>query len=458
MDGSKKSRLARPWGNAEIAKPLAERHPVMQWYESYCHYQRKHVLRPGEVFEAEVTGVVGCYIGLAYSLYLLNHNVELQTRLLKRLKDPSNFQGAYYELIVANTLLRAGFQLALEDEDDRDSKHCEFSAVSKRTGKKYRVEAKMRSVRGLLGKTEKDGTPDTNPISHLNKHLTAALAKPAEDARLIFIDLNCEERLDTPGKPVWADTTTYALEKYEQRHPDANAYVIVTNLPFHRMLDERVPLAALPFGLNMKDFNRPGHYRLSVAWKQKQKHIDAFNICEAIESLTKFPATFDGTLPSEAFGRDNHRIVIGETYFFEDDQGGGTVGTVTTASVLESEKQVWFGISTPDGRHLLHQRPMTDAALKDYKDHPDTYFGRYQRAGRRAKSIYEMFEFFMESHTDRTRDFLLAELKKAPEPGGFDHMTDDELRALYCERLCGALQRHQHKSAPAEQPQSAPAK
>jgi predicted anti-sigma-YlaC factor YlaD len=25
----------REWGNAEIAKPLNKRHPIMQWYEQY---------------------------------------------------------------------------------------------------------------------------------------------------------------------------------------------------------------------------------------------------------------------------------------------------------------------------------------------------------------------------------------------------------------------------------------
>jgi hypothetical protein len=58
-----------------------------------------------------VTGVVSCYLGLAYSLYLIAHNVELQARMVRRLLDPTQFQGAYYELIVANILIRAGFEL-----------------------------------------------------------------------------------------------------------------------------------------------------------------------------------------------------------------------------------------------------------------------------------------------------------------------------------------------------------
>jgi hypothetical protein len=130
-----------------------------------------------------------CYLGLAYSLYLIKHNVELQDRLVKRLKNVTQFQGAYYELFVANSLIRAGFKLELEDETDQASKHCEFSAASK-TGKKYWVEAKMRGVVGLLGKTVYDSTKGPDPMSALVKHLNAAFAKPAADERLIFIDVN----------------------------------------------------------------------------------------------------------------------------------------------------------------------------------------------------------------------------------------------------------------------------
>jgi hypothetical protein len=123
--------LAREWGSEEIAKPLEDRHTILQWYDSYCRFQRRHAPRSDSTYTATATGVVYCYIGLAYNLYLLAHNVELQERLINRLKNREQFQGAYYELIVANCLIRAGFELKLEDETDASSKHCEFSAASK---------------------------------------------------------------------------------------------------------------------------------------------------------------------------------------------------------------------------------------------------------------------------------------------------------------------------------------
>jgi hypothetical protein len=64
-------------GNSEIAKPFEQRHPLMKWYDAYCRYQQLTITKPGEVHSAPITGIVACYLGLAYSLYLLDHNVEL---------------------------------------------------------------------------------------------------------------------------------------------------------------------------------------------------------------------------------------------------------------------------------------------------------------------------------------------------------------------------------------------
>lgn len=172
-----KSVLGLEWGAAELAKPFEERHPILQWAEALAEYQRGHGIERGD--SAPLPGVGLCFYGLAYSLYLIDHNVDLQDRLVTRLKAAGQFQGAYYELMVANCLIRAGFELQLEDESDGTTGHCEFSTCSKRTGTRYSVEAKARAVPNVLGKSDQDGSPSANPTSRLTKHLTAALRKPA---------------------------------------------------------------------------------------------------------------------------------------------------------------------------------------------------------------------------------------------------------------------------------------
>jgi hypothetical protein len=34
--------LGADWGNAELKKPLSDRHPILQWYDSLCRFQRSH--------------------------------------------------------------------------------------------------------------------------------------------------------------------------------------------------------------------------------------------------------------------------------------------------------------------------------------------------------------------------------------------------------------------------------
>src|SRR5262245_7785843 len=65
-----KKTLGSDWGNAEIEKTLAERHPIMQWYDAYAHYQQSTIREKGQVASARINGIVACYLGLAYSLYL----------------------------------------------------------------------------------------------------------------------------------------------------------------------------------------------------------------------------------------------------------------------------------------------------------------------------------------------------------------------------------------------------
>ncbi len=436
-----KQKLGTEWGNAELAKPFEQRHPVMQWYDAYCRYQIKMIKTPGQVTNAQVTGIVACYLGLAYSLYLLDHNVEIQNRLIARLKDPGNFQGAYYELFVANVLIRAGFRLTLEDETDGGAKHCEFAAVSRTTGKKYWVEAKMRAIAGILAKTQRDGGADHKPLSRLIPHLNAALDKPAADERFVFIDLNAEPAFDAGNKPTWHDPAVARLERYEAEElkKGEKAYVFVTNIAFHRQLDAPPKAAVAPFGLGMPDYNRPGTFRVTEIYRRKQKHIDAHEIGTSILAYTNFPNTFDGGLPSEAFGAASSRVKIGESYFFPQTEGGGMVGRVTTATVNEPEKKTYIGVSFTDGTSRILAQPMSEADLNDYRAYPDAYFGRIMPVGRTVENQYELFEWFMDNHKVTSREKLLEWLARAPDFARLQHMSDDDLRAEYCERLVAAV-------------------
>lgn len=431
-----RKKLGSEWGQEELAKPLAERHQILKWYDAYCAFQAAGLASDG-IKSAPMTGIVACYLGLAYNLYLLEHNVELQERLIARLKDPGNFQGAYYELIVASILIRAGFTLTLEDETDPIQKHCEFAAISGGSGKRYWVEAKMRSIAGLLGRTAADGGRDSTNLSRLVPHLNSALKKPAADERLIFIDLNVPVNHSVEGIPEWVERAMTRLERYEREElePDVSAYVFVTNMAFHRHLEGAPVFAAVPFGLGMPDFNRPGPIRLSEAYRRKQKHADAHAIVEALQGYLRFPSTFDGSLPSDALNRPSSRVEIGQTYYFADADEAGIVGAVTTASVNESTREALIGVTDTNGRSHILRWQMSDEDFSEYLQFPDAYFGRIVPGPSKPKDEFELFEWFMAVSTRTPREAILKWFANSPDFEDLHLLDDEELRILYCEGL-----------------------
>ena len=385
------------------------------------------------------TGAAQCYLGLAYGLYLLRHNVELQSRFVERLRNLGNFQGAYYELIVASSLIRAGFELTLEDETDTSQKHCEFAAVSKKTGKKYSVEAKMKSVAGVLGKTRDDGaSPHSRPESHVTIHLRQALRKPAGGERLVFIDVNAPAPRNadsfTGEVPDWINSAATRLERSEKDLQDGvRAYVFITTVPFHwHLQDEFPPVMVLAYGFGIPDFGKQGYFRLSEIWRSKERHIDGHRIMESLGRYPNVPSTFDGSLPLTEEESQN-RIIIGETYMFEEIGDGGVLAEVTSVAVSEPEKQMHVAIYTLDGDAHILSRSMSDTELEHYRLHGQAIFGVPDRGPRKTEEPYELFEFFMDGYKDTPRATLLQMLEGRPDYAQIESLDDTELRLALCE-------------------------
>src|SRR5882724_9722584 len=67
--------VTKEWGDAELKKPFAERHPIAQWYHHLCDFQRMAAREePGGIYSAIATGSVMAYTALAYDLYTLAHH------------------------------------------------------------------------------------------------------------------------------------------------------------------------------------------------------------------------------------------------------------------------------------------------------------------------------------------------------------------------------------------------
>ncbi|MCQ4573786.1 MAG: SEC-C metal-binding domain-containing protein [Candidatus Brocadiales bacterium] len=184
-----KTRLGSDWGNAELKKPLEQRHQIMQWYDAMCRFQQKQKPNSEGIYEAVPNGAFSAYILLAYDLYVLRDNQVLQDDIIRRLKIPDQFQGARHELFATATCRRAGFSIEFEDEKDRSKKHPEFIATHKQTGQKIAVEAKSKHRKGILGYPgirEANNEIKLDVTSLINK----AIKKGADIPLVIFVDTN----------------------------------------------------------------------------------------------------------------------------------------------------------------------------------------------------------------------------------------------------------------------------
>jgi hypothetical protein len=423
-----RSVLSSGWGNAEIAKPLNDRHPIMRWYDAVCRYQQQTIADPGKVHTAPMTGATGAYFGLAYNLYLLAHNVELQRKLVARLKNPDQFQGAYYETLVAAWFILSGFELTLENEADVSDSHCEFSAKSKRTSAMYSVEAKSRG-------------PQKHHLD-VGAQLAKALHKTAANQRIVMIDVNVPD--DPPrSADVWLAEVMGALRRREPTltvngQPAPPAFVVVTNHPYHYDLEGPIRgMAVLAGGFKIPDFGLGGRLTtVREAFETKQKYADIFALVDGIRNYW-IPSTFDGEAPEFAFGEAARRWKIGERYGLPDAEPRA-MGVLTTATVSTAEKVACLAFQLDDGRSIIMTAPMSDAEISAYNAHPDTFFGVVRPVGQRLENPLELFEWLYENYRNTPREKLLEHMASWPDVDDLRRLSDEDLLGAYVDRMVSA--------------------
>jgi len=429
--------LGPEWGNAELKKPLGERHPILLWYHHLCLLQRKFITTPGKVHNAAMTGAAAAYLGLAYDLYALDHNAELQERLVARLKNRNGFPGARYEAFVAAAMIRAGFDLKFENEQDRSSTHCEFTATSKATGRKFSVEAKHREA------DERSHTPTGR--FRIGKRLQKALRKKADFERVVFLDINVPDHAGGNEIPDYLRKALTHLRRFEGRRmagaPLPPAYLLITNFPFHHDLDGNAFRSSIMAeGFQIPDFKVDGAFpNLRRALQAREAHADMHRLVQSISAHTHVPSTFHGEIPEFAFGEAERRFIIGQQYLVKDKEGVERPAKLTTATVSESEKAVYCAFAFDTGESEVHTSPMSDTELQAYGQHPDTFFGIRQPPSRKVTSPLELYDFFFEAYRKTPKKRLLELIADASNLEHNKTLSQRDLASLYSERCVYAM-------------------
>jgi hypothetical protein len=222
------------WATAEKAKPIEAQHPVYRMSAGTENHMRKAGKQSdvAGLMTADWNGDAAAFLTLAYDLFTVKDNAELQNRLLRRLRIADQYQGARYELFVIASCVRAGLSIEYADEKDGSRKHPEFIGTHRMTGRKVAVEAKSRHRHGVLGFASKESGTDEHRAG-IRRLLMKALEKEPGLPLVVFIDVNL------PGSTV-ADSQTWFREIGEQTLKTVAPadrrkvnMIICTNVPFH---------------------------------------------------------------------------------------------------------------------------------------------------------------------------------------------------------------------------------
>jgi hypothetical protein len=434
-----KATLTPEWSQAELAKPESARHPLIRWYYKICAYQQTAFKQAG-IYTGHMTGVVKAYLGLAYDLYLCAHNTELPPLLLKRLRNPNNFEGALYEAFVIGSFAKAGFTIEMEDEGDSSITHCEFVATHTSTGRKFSVEAKA-----ITSTSKRAGATTTPP--KIRGQLFKALQKNLAHERIIFVELSRQQSLLENGEPDWAKQIEQELAAAEREltingNLPPPAYVFVTNRAFMQALDSvECGEAVMMCGFKIGDFPAGrGAQSILEAVKARERHIELYWLAKAMETHATIPSTFDDRIPEEVFTQDQVTpLQVGETYMLPDENGHEIPGVLYDAVVNENWRQAIGAFQLEDGRPILCSVPLSETELALYRGSPDTFFGVVKQLPKGLKHPLDVFDFCFNSYSQSSREKLLEFMSTWPNIATLRDLPQRDLAEIYSAHMATAF-------------------
>jgi len=424
--------LTPDWGNAELKKSFQDRHLILQWYDAVCRAQQRAGLDGKQVKATDANAATQAFFQLAYDLYSLDHNAELQAKLLNRIKNLDQYPGARYEIFVAASMIRAGFKdFRFEDEDDRSRKHCEFVATGP-SGRTYSVEAKDRN------------TVEANNVvrPRIIKRLQNALSKAAEHERIVFINVDLPNSTTLAGIDVFRTRASKELRRAEApkspQHHLPHAYVVLTRTtPYREPEGPPQPTFAMLDGFKIDDLKSNEPFESLRACHQTHKrHADLFGLLQSMAKHGEIPATFDGQSPEAAFGLGISVPKIGQRFALTGPDGTEVEGTLEQA-VADEHSGIATGIlKQDDGTRFIARFPLNEVEVNAYRRHPKTFFGTLdENAGNRIKDNYDLFLFLLKGTERTSRDELIERMKVQFPADQLEAMDTEALREIYAEGM-----------------------
>lgn len=159
------------------------KHPLNPYYDAVKKYQS--LLEKSSEVPRSILGNVLFTIKCGFYLFIIDYAQVITPKLLQRLQHPDQFVGAMHEVYTTALFYKSGFEIYLENEEDRSISHCEFTARHA-SGAFYSVEAKIKHR-----KFKEDSISDIdNLYPKLNCRISEALEKNHNFPLVIVADIN----------------------------------------------------------------------------------------------------------------------------------------------------------------------------------------------------------------------------------------------------------------------------
>lgn len=399
------------WCEEEDEKSSQEKHPIIRW----ANDSEKQISNrsPNQFNSMRMTGPIERYLSLSYALYLLAHNVKLQKRFIKRLKNHKidQFSGTYTEALIFSAFILSGFKIEIEDEENSKQTHGDFIATFEKTGEKYWVEVKCKA---LEGKNPGIGTP-----------LYKALSKNTDLKRIVCINTNIDDNIDLQK---WATNISAEIRNKEEKltikgKPPDSAYILVINAPISN--SNKYSLCAFfdSFKIKNLEFNNQLPFRKS--FEVREKHKTFFHLFECIKSFSEIPSTFDGTLPELTFSQTKQRYIVGKKVFIKCPDGSTKKGTLKMATVSSDTREIICVMNLEDGKNIIITSNLSNDEFEAYKNNPDNFIAQSQRQTPLEENDYiELCKFFLNRYQQTPKQKLIELLGKVDH---LNELTHDEL-------------------------------
>lgn len=429
------SIFGREWFATERSKRLG-RHPVIAWFEEFRRLASGG--QPGVVREFQGNGMTSALLQLSYSLYLLAHHDHIPKLLIKRLHNITNFQPAFLETLVGAIFAVAGFAVkAAETKPFTTESSPEFRVSSKRTGKKYIAEAKLRD-RWSSEKLELGDPSFEREIKKwvLNKLWDATKqlheSRDVDETPILFLDLNLPHLGSESEFRQLTDLMSECIRIHEAKAgtEQSPCYLFISN---HGYLSRQMPVSpvamAYAAAVHIPNYAQARVVPAEDALAIYDEHRDMFWLGRSFQLARQIPHTFDGS-PIELldqFGGARRPISVGDQLAYQDSDGKEQVGQIEDI-VFNGKDAATVVRDLVTSARLIIMVPLTDQERKAAERFGSAVFGNPNQ-GRHLEQddIFGLYDFLLESYAGMTRDSALERLKFHPLAETYAHLSDEDL-------------------------------